>query len=135
MAEEILLKEILSTEQIAAGEELLRRLDHAEADIIAAYWVYIPAVAEWHLEFVSPQVEKGGPLEFYGKVNYLLSTPSKIDHLVFNTIMVLGPTYSFYKLLQAALKSEKDLSGVRLNRVLVGSELMDFYIYRFSTKR
>jgi hypothetical protein len=135
MAEEILVKEILATEQLRAGEELLRRLDRAKADVIAAYWVYVPAVAEWHLEFVSPQVEKEGPLEFYGKVNELLSTPSKIDHLTFNTIMVLGPTYSFYKLLQAALKSEKELSGVRLNRVLVGSELMDLYIYRFPAKR
>ena len=135
MAEEILVKEILSTEQVAAGEKLLRRLDSAKAEVIAAYWVYVPAVTEWHLEFVSPQVENEGPLEFYGKVNDLLSSPSKIDYLTFNTIMVLGPNYSFYKLLQAALKSERDLSGVRLSRFLVGSEIMDLYIYRFPTKR
>ena len=61
MAEEVLVKEILSAEQIAAGEELLKRLDRAKANVIAAYWVYVPAVAEWHLELVSPRVESDGP--------------------------------------------------------------------------
>jgi hypothetical protein len=132
MAEEVLVKELLSTEQIAAGEKLLKRLDHAKADIIAAYWVYVPAIAEWHLEFVSPRVESEGPLNFYGRVDDLLSSPARIDCLTLNTIMVLGPTYSFYRQLRSALKPKEDLSGVRLRHVLVGNEIMDLYIYRYS---
>jgi len=134
MAEEVLVKEILSTEQIAAGEQLLKRLDRAKADIIAAYWVYVPAVAEWHLEFVSPQVESEGPLEFYGKVDDLLSSPTRIDYLTLNTIMVLGPTYRFYRQLRAALKPKEDLSGVRLRQLLVENEVIDLYIYRYPAK-
>ncbi len=134
MAEEVLVKEILSTEEIAAGEKLLKRLDRTKADIIASYWVYVPVVAEWHLEFVSPQVESDGPLEFYGKVGDLLSSPPGIDYLTLNTIMVVGPNYSFYKQLRSALKPEKDLSGVQLRQYLVGDEVMDFYIYRYPAR-
>lgn len=131
MAEEVLVKEILSTEEIAAGEKLLKRLDRANADVIAAYWVYVPAVAEWHLELVSPRVESEGPLKFYGKVGDLLSSPRRIDYLTLNTIMVLGPNYSFYEQLRAALKPKEDLSCVRLRHILVGNEIMDLYIYRY----
>lgn len=134
MAEEVLVKEILVAEQIAAGEQLLKRLDNAGADIVAAYWVYVPAVAEWHLEFVSPRVESDGPLEFYSEVDDLLSSPTRMVGLTLNTIMVLGPNYSFYKQLRAALNPKEDLSGVRLRQLLVGSEVMDLYIYRYPAK-
>jgi hypothetical protein len=133
MAEEVLVKDILTTCEIEAGEELLRRLDHAQADVIAAYWICFIGVTEWHLEFVSPQVESEGPLDFYGKVDDLLSSPTRI-HLTLDTIVVLGPDYSFYKLLRAALHPKKDLSGVRLNKYLVGNEIADLYMYRYPAK-
>jgi hypothetical protein len=134
MAQELLVKEILSAAAIAAGEKLLKRLDGAKADVIAAYWVYAPTVEEWHLEFVSPQVEAKGPLKFYGEVDDLLSSPTRIDCLTLITIVVLGPSYSFYKQLRAALNPKEDLSGVRLRQLLVGNEVMDLYIYRYPAK-
>jgi hypothetical protein len=134
MAEEILVKELLSAEEITAGEKLLKRLDRAKANVIAAYWIYVPAVAEWHLELVSPRVESEGPLEFYSEVGDLLSAPTRIDYLTLNTIMVLGPTYSFYKQLRSSLKPKEDLSGVRFRQLLVGNEVMDLYIYRYPAK-
>ena len=134
MAQELLVKEILSADEIAAGEKLLKRLDGAKANIIAAYWIYVPAAAEWHLEFVSPKVESEGPRAFYGEVGDLLSSPTRIDGLTLNIIMVLGPSYSFYKQLRAALNPKEDLSGVRLRQLLVGNEIMDLYIYRYPAK-
>ena len=134
MAEEVLVKEILSTGQIVAGEKLLKRLDRAKTNVIAAYWVYVPAVAEWHLELVSPRVESEGPLEFYSEVGDLVSFPIRIDYLTLNMIMVLGPNYSFYKQLRSALKPKEDLSKVRLRQLLVGNEIMDLYIYRYPAK-
>ncbi|MFL6281929.1 MAG: hypothetical protein ACJ74Q_02040 [Pyrinomonadaceae bacterium] len=134
MAQELLVKEILSADEIAAGEKLLKRLDGAKAGVVAAYWVYVPAVAEWHLEFVSPKVESEGPREFYSEIGDLLSSPTRIDCLTLNTIMVLGPSYSFYKQLRAALNPKEDLAGVRLRQLLVGNEVMDLYIYRYPAK-
>jgi hypothetical protein len=130
MAQELLVKEILSADEIAAGEELLRRLDHAQAEVIAAYWI---GVTEWLLHFVSPQVERNGPRNFYGKVGDLLSSPTRIQ-LALDTIVVLGPDYSFYNLLRATLNPKEDLSGVRLRQLLVGNEVMDLYIYRYPAK-
>ena len=134
MAQELLVKEILSADEIAAGEKLLKRLDSAKANVIAAYWVYVPAVAEWHLELVSPKVESEGPREFYSEVGDLLSSPTRIAGLTLNIIMVLGPSYSFYKQLREALNPKEDLSGVRLRQILIGSEVMDLYIYRYPVK-
>ena len=130
MVEEVLVKASLSSEEIRAGEELLKWLDAAQADVIAAYWIYSPSVGEWHLELVSPQVESEGPLASYTGIYDALYPKGKIG-LDLSSIMVLGPNYTFYKLLRSTLKTEKELSGVRLNRHVVGDEIVDLYIYRF----
>jgi hypothetical protein len=132
MVEEILVKENLSAQEIAAGEELLKRLDQAKADVIAAYWVYSPSAGFWRLELVSPQVRTEGPLEYYIKIRNLLTTPTRIPcGLGLNIINALEPDDTFYKLLKASIKSEKDLEGVRLTQHVVGDEIVDLYIYRF----
>src|SRR5437763_7189750 len=104
MVEEVLVKEILSGQEIAAGKELLKRLDRSNSKVIAAYWIYTTdPIAFWRLEFVSPLVESEGPLEFYTRIRELLSVPPKLPcHLGLNIINVLGPNYSFYKLLRSA---------------------------------
>lgn len=135
MAEEVLVKEALSVEEIRAGEELLRRLDDAGAQVIAAYWIFNPEVGEWNLEFVSPQVVTKGPIEFYRKLNELLHKEPSLGSLFgLNLINVLGPNYSFYKVLSSAIWRKKSLSGVRLNRHVVGGHLVDLYIYRLPAK-
>ena len=45
MAEEILVKEVLSSEKREAGRELLRRLDAAKLEVTAAYWIFNPAAS------------------------------------------------------------------------------------------
>jgi hypothetical protein len=135
MAEELLVKESLSAEEITAGEVLLKRLDGAGMDVLASYWVFSPTVGEWHVEFVTPLIESEGPVEFYNKVGELLLYPKKIDCLTLNSIMGLGPNYSYYELLQESIRPEKDLFRVRLSRLVVGNEVVDLYIYRFPAKK
>jgi hypothetical protein len=132
MVEEVLVKEILSAQEIAAGEELLRRLDSAGANVIAAYWIYTPGAGVWTLDIVSPQVESEGPIEFYNKIHRLVSVPTKIPcGLDIHIITVSGPNYTFYKLLSSTIKSKTELSGVRLRQYVVGDEIVDLYVYRF----
>src|SRR4051812_42253388 len=121
MVQEVLVKEILSAQEIAAGKELLKRLDRNNSKVIAAYWIYTTdPIAFWHLEFVSPLVESEGPLEFYTKIQNQLSAPPKLPcHLGLNIINVLSPSYSFYKSLRSAIKPERNLSNVRLSQFLV----------------
>ena len=135
MAEEILVKESLSAEEITAGELLLKRLDGAGMNVVAAYWLFSPSVAEWHLEFVTPRMESEGPVEFYSEVRELLSHPEQIDYLTLNSIMGLGPNYQYYELLRESIRPQKDLCHVRLNRLVVGNEVVDLYIYRFPAKK
>lgn len=135
MAEEILVKEVLSSEAIGAGEELLRRLDDVGAGVLAAYWIFDPEAGDWHLVFVSPLVESRGPLLFYGMVlSQREAEPKLTSRLDFGSISVLGAKYSSYKELASAVKSKKDISGVRLNRIMVGGKLVDLYIYRLLAK-
>ncbi|HEY0080729.1 MAG TPA: hypothetical protein VGB73_19150 [Pyrinomonadaceae bacterium] len=136
MVEEVLVKGELSSEEINVGENLLRRLDMAKADVIAAYWIFNPEVGTWRLEFVSPQVESKGPLKFYSLVYELLDAEPKLrSRLGFGFISVLGPKYSFYKSLISAIKCKKELMNTQLNRCIVDGQLVDLYIYRLSPNR
>lgn len=136
MAEEILVKEILSPEEITAGEELLRRLDADRMEIIAAYWIFNPEVGTWRLEFVSPQVESGGPLGFYACILSSLDKEPKLSpQLSFDVINIEGPNYSSYRQLVSTIKSRKELSGARLSRILVGGQLVDLYVYRLPARK
>ena len=131
MAEEVLVKEILSEKEIATGEELLKRLDDAKLEILAAYWIFNYEVGVWRLEFVSPQVESKGPLRFYAKVLRLLhDKPALTSQLGLGSINVSGTKYSFYKSLRATIQSKKKLTGVQLDRAIVGGQLVDLYLYR-----
>lgn len=131
MAEEVLVKEILPEKEIAVGEELLKRLDDAKLEVLAAYWVFNYEVGVWRLEFVSPQVESKGPLWFYAKVLSLLHDKNELtSRLGLGSINVSGTKYSFYKSLRATIQSKKKLKGVHLDRIIVGGQLVDLYLYR-----
>jgi hypothetical protein len=135
MAQEILVKEILSSDEIDAGKELLRELDDTPLDVIAAYWIFDPDVGTWRLVFVSPQVETKGPLRVYMQIFQLLNLDSKLSFLIpSDRISIEGPNYTSYKGLRSAVNSKKKLAGVRLNRLVVGGQVIDLYIYRLPAK-
>jgi len=61
MAEETVVKDLLTHDMIVAGEELVRGLDASEYDVVGSLWFYIPESNEWRLMLVSPQLESEGP--------------------------------------------------------------------------
>ncbi len=131
MAEEVLVKEILSEKEIATGEELLKRLDDAKLQILAAYWIFNYEVGVWRLELVSPQVESKGPLWFYAKVLSLLHDKTELtSRLGLGSINVSGTKYSFYKSLRSTIQSKKKITGIQFDRIIVGGQLVDLYLYR-----
>jgi hypothetical protein len=132
MVEEVLVKESLSLQEIVAGKELLTRLDNAGVNVIAAYWVYTTDAGVWTFDIVSPEVESEGPIEFYNKIHRLVFVPTKLPcSLDINIITVLGPNYTFYKLLGSTIRSETEISDARLSQYVVGDDVVDLYIYRF----
>ena len=141
MVEEVLVRESLSTQEIACGKELLRRVARARIKVVAAYWVRdrTAEIGSWTLDIVTPEVDKEGPLKLYGKIHELVLWPSRIScGLDTNIIEVLGLNYSFFKMLTAAIRSlqskigsAKELSDIQLSQVVVGDSLVDLYIYTF----
>lgn len=134
MVEEILVRESLSTQEIACGEELLRRVKRAGIKVVAAFWIRDRTTepGSWILDLVTPEVDKEGPLKLYEKIHELVRFPSRIPcGLDINIIAVLGIKYSFFKMLKSAIRSEKALSSVRLSQFVVGDGLFDLYIYEF----
>jgi hypothetical protein len=134
MVEEVLVREGLSEQEIACGEELLRRVKRGGIKVVAAYWVRdrIAEASSWMLDIVTPEVDKEGPLKLYGKMHELVRFPSRIPcGLDTNIIEVLGLKYSFFKMLKAAIRSKEPLSDVRLSQFVVGDGLFDLYIYQF----
>ena len=136
MAQEILVKEVLSADEINAGEQLLRLLDDStQLKVIAAYWIFDPDVGAWRLVFVSPQVETKGPLKVYMQIFQLLNLDSRLSFLIpSDRISIEGPNYTSYKELLSAVNSKKELAGVRLNRLVVGGQVIDLYVYRLPAR-
>ena len=134
MVEEVLVRESLSAQEIACGEELLRRVKQAGIKVAAAYWVRdrISETGSWMFDIVTPEVDKEGPLKLYEKIHELVRFPSRIPcGLDTNIIEVLGIKYSLFKMLKSAIRSEDALSNVRLSQFVVGDGLFDLYIYKF----
>lgn len=134
MVEEVLVRENLSAQEIACGEELIVRVKNAGIKMVAAYWVRdrTADAGSWTLDIVTPEVDKEGPLKLYEKIHDLVRKPTRIHcGLDINIIEVLGVKYSFFKMLKSAIRSERALSNVRLSQFVVANSLFDFYIYQF----
>ncbi len=76
MAEETVVKEMLTQEMIQAGAEITRRLDEAHLEVRASLWWYIPDKNLWRLIVASPAVRLDGPKKVYQKIQTILSTMS-----------------------------------------------------------
>lgn len=63
MAEDVLVKEQLTSDMIAAGGELTKRLQ-ADKDfgLLCSLWLYNSESSRWKLAVASPIVESSGPL-------------------------------------------------------------------------
>ena len=136
MVEEVLVREreSLSTEHVACGEELLRRIERAGLNVAAAYWVRdrTAEVPRWTLDIVMPEVDKEGPLSVYKRINEVISRPPRVScALGVSIIEVLGLDYSFFKQLKSAIRSKTSLSDVPASQLVVGNTMVDLYIYQF----
>src|SRR5213080_3706035 len=116
MAEEILVKEYLTKEMIEAGKELLHRLETANFEVVAAFWLYYSEAQEWRLTLAWPLVDKEGPRKAYEKIGEVLDQAgNKISGLGLLNVTVVSPNNTLVR----ALASASDLialQGKRLTR-------------------
>ena len=72
MAEETVVKEILTQEMIQAGAELTCQLDKAHLEVRASLWLYMPDKNLWRLIVASPAVRQDGPKKVYQQIQTIL---------------------------------------------------------------
>ena len=129
MAEEPLVKEVLTEHMIAAGAELTTELDRAKWPVVAALWLFDADNNEWRLLLASPSVRLAGPRAAYAQVASTLRnlrTPLPLE-----SVTVVEPEDSRIRLLTSAYQSNRNLEGHRFFRGAIGGHVIDdAYIYR-----
>jgi hypothetical protein len=129
MAEELLVKETLTPEMIAAGRELIELIDQAGWRPTSAFWLFDSEQNRWNLVLSSPDVEKRGSRPAYEIVNRVLAAQKALG-LSLSNISILPPRKEIVKLLTLALRVDGG-SGVRFSRNAInGHYIEDAYVYR-----
>ena len=133
MAEEVLVKESISTEMIAAGERLARHLNVSELPIDALLWFYSPEENSWRYLVASPEVSRLGPKAVYQKIRGIIEQLSdKEGEIVpWDDIFVVDSNDPFIQLLRQGIRTGDDIAQIRFSRNVVNGVLIeDAYIYK-----
>jgi hypothetical protein len=73
MAEEVVVKEQLAPEMIAAGHELTKRLrQDKDFGLLCSFWLYTSERNDWRLEVGTPLVENSGPIHTYQLIREIM---------------------------------------------------------------
>ena len=129
MAEDVLVKENLSREMMAAGHALLGHLDQAGWSPTSAFWLFDSEQNRWELVMSSPEVEQRGSRFGYELVSRILASNS-LPGLSLADISIVAPRKEIVKLLSLAVSATNG-SGIRFSRNAInGHYIEDAYIYR-----
>jgi len=134
MVTEMVVKESLSEQMIAAGSELIRRLDDAGLNVSGALWFYEPDSNYWRLIIVTAEVSAKGIKEVYREIQSVLrAIPEDKSIIGLSDISVVDSNDPLVSLLKVALKTGAGISGIRFSRNIVNGTLIeDSYIYRLT---
>jgi hypothetical protein len=132
MAEDTLVKELLTDQLIAAGAELTRKLERSTWPVVASLWLYDSEINEWRLVIASPRVGSDGPLAAYREVSAALQAGGEsVLPLSLEDISVVSAEDSRVRALAFAYPSGVDIEGHRIFRGAInGHYIDDAYIYR-----
>jgi hypothetical protein len=134
MAEEILVKETLSSEMISAGAEFAQHLQNSQFITDGLLWLYSPENNFWRFVIVSSEVRTRGPKKVYQDVRAVLSSiPENEQRIPFDSIIVLDSHDPLILLLRTALTTGQGISGIRFSQNVINGVLIDdAYIYKLA---
>jgi hypothetical protein len=136
MAEDTLVKDVLTEAMIKAGAELTRKLDQVEWPVVASFWLYMPELNTWKVVLASPVVPLSGPRRAYESVQMALATlPQVRAQLSLSDIEVVEPRHYLVSLLRTAINTGPTINGIRFTRNTINGQFIhDAYIYRMSDR-
>jgi hypothetical protein len=119
---------------IAAGEELIRRLDKTRFIVTASLWLYILEINAWRFIIASPEVRTQGPKKTYKRVQSVISKmPEDRPKISLKDVTVIDSNDPLVSLLRVAIRTGDGISGVRFtHNVINGVPIEDAYIYRIT---
>ena len=134
MAHDAVVTDSFSEQMIAAGAELLERLDRAGLQVRVALWLYFPDAERWRLLVATPYVRLDGPRKVYKKIQSLLGkTPEGAPTMDLDSIMVVDIDAPIIQLLRSSIRTGDGIHGVRFTRnVINGTLVEDAYLYRIT---
>jgi len=118
---------------IAAGRELLARLDALDPAFEAAFWLFDEEIGEWRLVLASRSVRNSGSRILYRKVNRALSKLGMAKALSLEMISIVDQRDPIVQLLIGALGTAASVDGVRLdNATIDGVHIPGCLLYRLT---
>ncbi len=134
MAEELLVKEFLSSEMISAGYELAKYLHNSQIATDALLWLYNPEANVWRFIVASPEVSGLGPKKVYEKVrSILMNIPEDQRKVSLADIFVVKSNDPLISPLRTAINTGQNIKGIRLfQNVISGVFIDDVYIYKLT---
>ncbi len=134
MAQDTVVKELLTEAMIRAGAELTKKLDELQWPVLASLWLYLSEGNQWKLVLASPLVASDGPKKSYETIQAALAeTPAAAGAVALSDIGVTDSNDQLIQLLHVAIKTGPTVGGIRFTRnVINGHFIEDAYIYRLS---
>jgi hypothetical protein len=136
MDQNILVKEALTKEKIAAGKELLKKLERSPLNVKVALWLYDLNRESWKLLLSPAGYEENSIIKMYEIVrDCLLTLSSKsITEIELNDILITNSRDEHINALLSFVKqSEVILGNNRLGKTMInGVYFEDGYLYKVS---
>jgi hypothetical protein len=134
MGKELVVREVLSEQMIAAGAKLVERLDQSQSNVQAALWLFLPEEKTWEMIVISPSVKTDGPRSFYKRI---LEANKKADEsesiISLNDIKVADTSNPLINVLRTAISTGSGITGIRFSKNTInGTFIEDSYIYRIN---
>lgn len=135
MVEEMVVKEALTEEMIAAGKALLVALDaNPQIEVTAALWFFFLDNNTWQLVLASPLVGVVGPRQVY---KIILSTLADLrmerSTLTLEDIRVVTGDDPLIRIFKVVFGRLDGIHSIRFTRNAVGGQYVeDAYVYRVS---
>jgi len=134
MAEETVVKEVLTDEMKSLGASLTRTLDEAGWSIVAAFWYYESDENRWELMLAFPRLNSDPGIGPYMAVVHALKALG-LSRIHLNHMRVVDRDHPVVKALASVCQTGWTITGIPFSRQAIDRSIIeDAYIYRVTSE-